>query len=535
MDVKQIADNFLNGSNGYQKNVRYAMTYYERIGLVDKAVLIAEENDISGNSISDLDIDKKLYEIGESYFLGSNGYETDFLYAEYYSKASGQMLDILKIQSLLNKYITQRENEEFVFIKTSLYEKNGASLLKYNRKSNGKETVEIPDIFENRKVTIIDESAFAEDTFLRNVIVPDSVIHIKRSAFQNCINLESVILSSRLEIIGIQAFNECHKLKQIFVPNSVINIGRFCFSSCRNLNVVHLSKNLQRISNGLFDDCYKLESINIPQSVESIGTGSFNGCNRLKKVLIPHNVKNIDLNAFTNCKKIEIILTNIDRRKFQKIHDDLSKAPVITEISMVEYENEVKKNEKEIIYKFNAENDRIRNYGDDRIVTEIVDLEPIPKIIDKFTVTASNENWTITSNQFPSEWEPKIQEAVQLKRTGRYIESIKKYIDLMENTKTIYSGIMYFLYKVVACSGYLIDAYLILNNGQRAYRVKNNKLDSLGDTSGFIEHLEKLKTALRSENALKKYLTSISGNPNYKLPRSYLVIRQEIESIGKKI
>ena len=533
MDVKKIADDFLNGSNGYQKNIRYAITYYERIGLVDKAVLIAEKNDISENSISDLDIDRKLYEIGESYFLGSNGYETDFLYAEYYFKASGRILDTFKIQSLLSKYITQRENEEFVFIKTSLYEKNGASLLKYNRKSNDNETVEIPSFFENRKVTIIDESAFAEDTFLRNVIVPDSVIHIKRSAFQKCINLERVTLSNRLEIIGIQAFDECHKLKQIFVPNSVINIGRFCFSSCRNLNVVHLSENLQRIPNGLFDDCYKLESVNIPHNVESIGLGSFNGCHRLQKVLIPNNLKNIDLNAFTNCKKIEIKLTNIDHRKFQKIHGDLSKAPVITEISMVEYESEVKKKEKEIIYKLNSENDRTRNYGDDKIVTEIVDLESIPKMIDKFTVAASNENWTITSNQYPSEWEPKIQEAVQLKRISRYIESIKIYIDLMENSKTIYSGIMYFLYKVVACSGYLIDAFLVLNNGQRAYRVKNNKLNSFGDASGFIDHLEKLKTALRSENALKNYLTSISGNPNYKLPRSYLVIKQEIESLRK--
>ena len=68
MDVKKIADDFLNGSNGYQKNIRYAITYYERIGLVDKAVLIDEKNDISGISISDLDIDRKLYEIGESFF-----------------------------------------------------------------------------------------------------------------------------------------------------------------------------------------------------------------------------------------------------------------------------------------------------------------------------------------------------------------------------------------------------------------------------------------------------------------------------------
>ena len=49
-----------------------------------------------------------------NHFLGSNGYEI-FLYAEYYFKASGRILDTFKIQSLLSKYITQRENEEFVF------------------------------------------------------------------------------------------------------------------------------------------------------------------------------------------------------------------------------------------------------------------------------------------------------------------------------------------------------------------------------------------------------------------------------------
>ena len=65
--------------------------------------------------------------------------------------------------------------------------------------------------------------------FLRNVIVPDSVIHIKGSAFQKCINLERVTLSNRLETIGIQAFDECHKLKQIFVPNSVHQYWSFLF------------------------------------------------------------------------------------------------------------------------------------------------------------------------------------------------------------------------------------------------------------------------------------------------------------------
>lgn len=82
------------------------------------------------------------------------------------------------------------------------------------------------------------------------------------------------------------------------------------------------------------------------------------------------------------------------------------------------------------------------------------------------------------------------------------------------------------MYKSIASSGYLTEAYAILVLSNRIMKIRNRY-----DFTGQDEHIEKLKNALHSESSLTQYLQSISGNPMYRLPRSFNEIIFEYKGV----
>lgn len=70
---------------------------------------------------------------------------------------------------------------------------------------------------------------------LSGVILPDSVTHIEEYAFDNCANMESVILSENLKVIGMRAFMSCKALKEITFPASVEKVDYGAFSGCTGM------------------------------------------------------------------------------------------------------------------------------------------------------------------------------------------------------------------------------------------------------------------------------------------------------------
>ena len=62
--------------------------------------------------------------------------------------------------------------------------------------------------------------------------MPDSILTIGRAVFNNCTQIESIILSNKLTTIGDFSFANCAKLESIIIPISVINMGSYVFNSC---------------------------------------------------------------------------------------------------------------------------------------------------------------------------------------------------------------------------------------------------------------------------------------------------------------
>lgn len=61
----------------------------------------------------------------------------------------------------------------------------------------------------------IGESAFANNTWITEIILPESITHIGNGAFSHCTNLTRVVMSDSVESIDEYAFNKCEKLKEI--------------------------------------------------------------------------------------------------------------------------------------------------------------------------------------------------------------------------------------------------------------------------------------------------------------------------------
>ena len=102
------------------------------------------------------------------------------------------------------------------------------------------------------------------------VVVPDGVVKIGNSAFQDCTNLT-----------------------QVTIPNSVTQIGPKAFRGCTNLTHVKLPAGLKRLGNNAFEGCTALEELTFPQGMEDISLDSFKGCTHLKRITLPETVKEV--------------------------------------------------------------------------------------------------------------------------------------------------------------------------------------------------------------------------------------------------
>ena len=257
---------------------------------------------------------------------------------------------ILGLPSYNLKTITvHNENTAYKSIDGNLYTKDGSVLIQYAiGKTNT--SFEIPST-----VVTIGNGAFSHSSSLQNVVIPDSVTHISRGAFEFC-DLKSVKLPYSVTHIDDSAFGAC-SLTSIFIPNSVVYMGSYIFDSCFNLATIYCevgskptgwnddwnssgypvsyypvvwgyentevpaySQGLEYTSNG-DGTCYISgigtctdKDIIIPSispeglKVVAIGEYAFQGIQDITSVVISEGIETIGVGAFFNCFYIESII-----------------------------------------------------------------------------------------------------------------------------------------------------------------------------------------------------------------------------------
>ncbi len=149
-----------------------------------------------------------------------------------------------------------------------------------------------------------------------DIVIPDGIMSIYKSAFENRTDLTSITIPNSVMTIGENAFLNCSELITMSLGGGVTSIGGSAFSGCSKLARINIPESVTRIGNSAFLNCTALATVDWnARSCDYAGSyGSlskdltiFKGCSNLSTVNIGENVKNIPSYAFYGCTSIKNI------------------------------------------------------------------------------------------------------------------------------------------------------------------------------------------------------------------------------------
>ena len=215
-------------------------------------------------------------------------------------------------------------------------------LVKYTGDSAGK-TVNIPSDIDGSHIERIGEYAF-NGCKMVNITIPETVMMIESFAFNDCSEIQRIVIPNEVYFIDGNPFTGCAKLVNISldpkhptlqvtsdgalyskrnkmllcypcskternfsVMSGTITIGKNAFFGCSQLQSINLPSTVTGINDGAFQGCTGLISVTLPESLLTIGELAFAGCSALKGISIPKQVSRIERSSFFNC----VELTNI--------------------------------------------------------------------------------------------------------------------------------------------------------------------------------------------------------------------------------
>lgn len=190
----------------------------------------------------------------------------------------------------------------------SPFELNGTTLVSY---TGTDEEVVVPD-----GVTRIDKSAFKGNSTMRKVILPVSCETLLDGTFTTCSNLQEVVINSKNISFGTKVFGDA-PLTVYGYPYSEARV--YC-EKFENITFVAL----EQAENEQFtiDESGKLtrywgddEEVTVPVGVSAVSAKAFLDNSTMKKVVLPDTCKTVSTGAFTRCTALEQIeLTSRDTK-----------------------------------------------------------------------------------------------------------------------------------------------------------------------------------------------------------------------------
>ena len=201
------------------------------------------------------------------------------------------------------------KSPHFIFKDGALYNNSMTTLFYYEHSYNSN-ILKIPE-----GVRIIGRHSFYNCKSIKKIIIPESVEIIGYNPFARCNNLfienyspnyiyenECLYDKNKKELIF---HNASSKMTNIVVPEGVQKVGRSAFFECKYLEKVILPKTIKIIERSAFAKCANLKEINLPKSIEHIADWAFLDCVNLEEITILNETR-YSKSAFLNCK-IKII------------------------------------------------------------------------------------------------------------------------------------------------------------------------------------------------------------------------------------
>lgn len=133
---------------------------------------------------------------------------------------------------------------------------------------------------------VVGKQSFQNCTNLEKVILGDNVVAVGENAFYGCTKLTTVDTGDGLESVGKNAFYNCKLLTSFDAGSSLASIGDHAFDGCGAMTAINMGSSLTHVGTYAFEDCVSLTELNFPPTVESFGEKVINGCRGLKKLTV---------------------------------------------------------------------------------------------------------------------------------------------------------------------------------------------------------------------------------------------------------
>ena len=194
-----------------------------------------------------------------------------------------------------------------------------------------KADIVIPYEINGVKVTKIKDSAFAGNSVITSVIIPNSVTNMGYTVFSNCTKLKKVVLPKGITDIKGNLLSGCSELTSVYIPDSVTSIWDNAFSGCTKLVSIELPEGLMSIDNGAFKNT-GLKKAKIPMTEGRIGSSAFSGT---PADLVVHCSQGSPVETYCKTNNIKYVLDNIDGNVYANLLETIEALLAKSVVKMV--------------------------------------------------------------------------------------------------------------------------------------------------------------------------------------------------------
>ena len=216
-------------------------------------------------------------------------------------KISDFALDYLYALKAVN---VSEESEHFCVVDNVLFDKDKTKLIKYPARKIGSQ-YHIPNT-----VKVISSIAFADNEYLREITIPDSVTNINEYAFAGS-TIQTITIPASVNDIESGAFNYCYDLNEINVDKDNTN-----YTS--EYGVLY---NKDKTSIIQYPIGSESSTFVIPNGIVTICKFAFFGSN-ISSLVLPASLSHIEYNAFYRCENLNKVLYYGSREDWQNVECD---------------------------------------------------------------------------------------------------------------------------------------------------------------------------------------------------------------------
>lgn len=209
-----------------------------------------------------------------------------------------------KAQLLSMQYANERSNP-LSYVKRLLINGSEITSMDINRNVNNYAFCEaswLKEVTFTNDVTSIGKRAFYNCTGITSIDLPNSVVNIDDLAFRGC-KFTSIRLGATCQI-GKCIFQDCRQLETVVLPTNMTSIPEALFDKCYKLKNITLPENVTTIEKWAFRSCEALTELPYNEKIEIIGNEAFRSCKRLTVITLPETIRSIGINAFADCEKM---------------------------------------------------------------------------------------------------------------------------------------------------------------------------------------------------------------------------------------